>query len=137
KVLDFGLARPAEDVAHLTQTGVVAGTPQYMAPEQVTGAKVDHRCDLFGLGCVLYRMTTGRLPFTGENTLAVLQALAVEVPKSPRALNPAVPAVLSDLVMQLLAKNPADRPQTAREVVERLRKIERDEAGGPRPAPRR
>src|SRR5262249_18192922 len=107
KILDFGLARPAEDADHLTQTGVVAGTPRYMAPEQVSGAKVDHRADLFSLGCVLYRMTTGRLPFTGENTLAALRALAVEVPKSPRTLNPAVPAALSDLVMRLLAKEPS------------------------------
>jgi hypothetical protein len=124
KILDFGLARPMEGDVHLTQTGVVAGTPQYMAPEQAAGATVDHRCDLFGLGCILYRMVTGRLPFEGANALAILQALAVHEPKLPRALNPEVPGGLSELIMWLLAKDPNDRPQTARAVIDALDAIE-------------
>lgn len=128
KLLDFGLARPAVDDAHLTQTGVIAGTPQYMAPEQAAGEVVDHRCDLFALGCVLYRICTNRLPFTGSNTMAVLRALAVEQPRPPREHNPAVPPALADLTMQLLSKDPSQRPQTAAVVVHSLLTIERVEA---------
>src|SRR2546423_10411921 len=63
KILDFGLARAAEDQAHLTQQGAIVGTPAYMAPEQANGAPLDARCDLFSLGCVLYRACTGRMAF--------------------------------------------------------------------------
>ena len=127
KILDFGLARPVEDDVHLTQTGMVAGTPQYMAPEQATGARIDHRSDLFSLGCLLYRMTTGRLPFTGATSIAILRSLALDQPTSPRALNAAVPAVLSDLILRLLAKNPEQRPQTAAEVAAALQAMEHAE----------
>ena len=126
KVLDFGLVRPAEDDAHLTQTGILAGTPQYMAPEQASGKAVDHRCDLFSLGCVLYRMTTGRLPFSGPNTLAVLRALAVEQPPAAHEINPAVPGSLSTLIARLLEKEPARRPQTAQDVAAALARIEKN-----------
>src|SRR5262249_28691427 len=127
KILDFGLARPVEDDVHLTQTGMVAGTPQYMAPEQATGAKVDHRTDLFSLGCILYRMTTGQLAFTGATTLALLQSLALSQPKPPRALNAAIPKVLSELILRLLAKDPNQRPRTAREVADALLALEHPE----------
>jgi serine/threonine protein kinase len=125
KILDFGLARPEQDDAHLTQTGSIAGTPAFMSPEQAAGQPVDQLSDLFSLGCVLYRMATGRLPFTGTSTLAVLRALALENPPPPREVNPAVPPALSELTMQLLAKEPRHRPQTAEEVVQELVKIER------------
>jgi serine/threonine protein kinase len=125
KILDFGLARPAEDNAHLTQTGTVAGTPQYMAPEQAAGQPANHLSDLFSLGCVLYRVLTGILPFRGANTLAVLRALAVEPPPPPRDVNPVVPVALSGLTMRLLAKEPRSRPQSAQEVVEALAKIQK------------
>src|SRR5207245_1729053 len=72
KILDFGLARGADDDAHLTQSGAIAGTPAYMAPEQANAAPVDHRCDLFSLGCVLYRLLSGKVPFSGVNATAVL-----------------------------------------------------------------
>jgi WD40 repeat protein/serine/threonine protein kinase len=125
QLLDFGLARPVFDDAHLTQEGIVAGTPHYMAPEQAEGKAVDHRGDLFGLGCVLYRLATGKLPFPGANTLAVFRALAVQRPKPPREINPAVPRALSDLTMKLLAREPEDRPSSAAAVVEALAAIER------------
>ncbi len=127
KILDFGLARAVEDDARLTQPGVITGTPTYMAPEQAAGETVDHRCDLFSLGCVLYRMETGQLPFPGATAVAVLRALAVEQPKSPRELNPAVPPALADLTLRLLAKDPKNRPQTARAVAEALVTLERAE----------
>jgi serine/threonine protein kinase len=75
KILDFGLARAASDEMHLTQQGHVLGTPSYMSPEQARGKPIDARSDLFGLGCVLYRLLTGALPFIAPETLAVLYAI--------------------------------------------------------------
>src|SRR5262249_52001675 len=90
KLTDFGLAR-ALDAASMTQSGVVTGTPQYMAPEQARGEPVDHRADLFSLGSVLYAMCTGRSPFRAETTMAVLRRVAEDQPRSIREVNPAVP----------------------------------------------
>jgi serine/threonine protein kinase len=124
KILDFGLARAMGDQSNLTQSGTIIGTPAYMAPEQAGGKSVDHRCDLFSLGCVLYRMCTGQMAFKGPDTISILSALALEQPESPATLHPEIPAELSELVMQLLAKNPADRPSSAREVADRLQELE-------------
>jgi WD40 repeat protein len=105
---------------------VLLGTPHYMAPEQAEGAAADARSDLFSLGCVLYRMATGRVPFEGANTLGVLRSLALETPSAPHALEPAVPRELSDLIVRLLDRNPAARtPGTARAVVEALAALQR------------
>lgn len=124
KVLDFGLARtPAEEV-HLTHFGMIVGTPAYMAPEQAESKVVDPRSDLFSLGCVLYQMCTGTLPFRGENTIAVLRALAVHDPPTVGKLRPETPPELSALVARLLAKNPEDRPASAQEVAESLCALE-------------
>jgi serine/threonine protein kinase/Leucine-rich repeat (LRR) protein len=128
KVLDFGLARSVRDEAHLTQSGAILGTPAYMAPEQARGERVDHRCDLFSLGVVLYRMCTGRPPFDGPSTMAVLTSLAMDTPPQVRELNPAVPPSLADLITALLSKDPAQRPPSAREIANRLQAIERDMA---------
>ncbi|HLW64036.1 MAG TPA: protein kinase [Gemmataceae bacterium] len=124
KVLDFGLARVGDEDVRLTQTGTVVGTPAYMAPEQAKGEKVDHRADLFSLGTVMYRMATGRLPFHGANTLAILSALATENPDPPQLLNFDIPPTLSDLIMKLLEKDPAKRIGSATEVVQALAKVE-------------
>jgi WD40 repeat protein len=136
KLLDFGLARAAVEPAHMTQQGIVTGTPAYMAPEQASDGPIDPRCDLFSLGCVLYRMCTGELPFKGTKPLTILWALAVKDPAPPRRLNPEVPPALSGLVLRLLAKDPADRPRSARAVAEALRAIECDLAAPPSPARR-
>jgi serine/threonine protein kinase/Leucine-rich repeat (LRR) protein len=139
RILDFGLARSLADEAHLTQSGTILGTPAYMAPEQAQGGKVDHRCDLFSLGVVLYHLCTGQLPFRGADTLAVLTALALEMPPAPRTVNAAVPEELSVLIMELLAKEPPQRPATAGAVAERLGQIEHrpptPPAKQPRPRP--
>jgi hypothetical protein len=116
KVLDFGLARVADDPTALTQTGTIVGTPAYMAPEQARGETVDGRCDLFSLGCVLYQMTAGESPFHAAHVTAILHALATKQPRPPREVNPEVPSALSDLVMRLLSKNPSGRPPTAQAV---------------------
>lgn len=126
KILDFGLARTITEDLHLTKTGLIVGTPAYMAPEQAGGEQLDHRCDLFSMGCVLYRLCVGELPFTGSSTIAILKALALKDPKPIRDVNPAIPPALADVVMRLLAKKPGDRPQTAHIVVETIESIERN-----------
>src|SRR5947208_8775687 len=87
KITDFGLARAADDVS-LTQSGVVAGTPQYMSPEQSLGEPQDHRTDLFSLGSVLYAMCTGHPPFRAGTALAVLKRVAEDTPRPVREVNP-------------------------------------------------
>ncbi len=115
KITDFGLARMADDVG-LTRQGVVAGTPEYMAPEQARGEPVDHRADLFSLGSVLYAMCTGRPPFRGSTALGVLRNVSDQAPAPLRSLNPEVPAWLEAFVARLMAKDPARRFQSAAEV---------------------
>ncbi|HTU93602.1 MAG TPA: serine/threonine-protein kinase [Gemmataceae bacterium] len=129
KIVDFGLARGTGGDAHFTQAGAVIGTPSYMAPEQANGEEVDGRCDLFSLGSVLYRISTGRLPFDGKDTLTVLSALATKTPVPPHKIVPSLPPAFSNLVMRLLAKDRAQRPQSAREVVELIEAIERGDTG--------
>jgi serine/threonine protein kinase len=119
KVLDFGIARTTDGV-NLTQTASVLGTAPYMAPEQAMGQPADARSDIYSLGCVLYEMLTGRPPFMGDLPAAVLHQHVRVDPKPPSQLNPKVPPALDALVMQLLAKSPDDRPQTAAEVRDRL-----------------
>jgi serine/threonine protein kinase len=126
KILDFGLARAVADDAHLTQSGTVTGTPAYMAPEQAQGQQVDARSDLFSLGCVLYRLCTGEVPFRGANTMATLLAVVQTQPKPPRELDPDTPPALSELVMRLLAKDPAKRPSSADAVIEAIESIGRE-----------
>jgi WD40 repeat protein/tRNA A-37 threonylcarbamoyl transferase component Bud32 len=132
KLLDFGLARSQSEEGQLTQSGDIVGTPAYMAPEQARGEKVDHRCDLFSLGVVLYRLTTGRLPFGGDNTIAVLTALALDTPPAPREVNPDIPPRFSALIERLMAKKREQRPATAKEVADELAIVEREAA---QPAP--
>ncbi len=123
KLLDFGLARLAHGGEALTRTGVVVGTPSYMAPEQAAGGAVDHRTDLFSLGVLLYELATRRRPFTGDSVMAVLTALAVHNPPPAHETNPAAPVALSHLLNRLLAKNPAERSQSAVEVCDALSTI--------------
>jgi serine/threonine protein kinase len=116
---DFGLARAADD-ASLTHSGFLAGTPQYMAPEQARGEAVDGRSDLFSLGSVLYAMGTGRPPFRAETTLAVLHRISNETPRPVRDVNPDIPDWLERIINKLHAKRPEDRFQSAAEVAELL-----------------
>ncbi len=129
KLLDFGLARPMQEDTRLTQSGLIVGTPSYMSPEQGRGEVVDSRSDLFSLGVVLYRLCTGTLPFSGATTMALLTSLAVDQPPPVSECNADVPPALADLVMQLLAKKPEERPPSARELLKRLKAIARDLPG--------
>jgi serine/threonine-protein kinase len=139
KITDFGLARAMDD-ASLTQSGLVAGSPQYMAPEQARGEPLNHRADLFSLGSVLYTMCTGRPPFRAANTLAVLRRVSEDDPRPIRETNPEVPDWLAEVVGRLMAKDPAERFQSAAEVVEvlgqHLARLQHG-AGVPAPAPNR
>ena len=119
KLTDFGLARAADD-ASLTKTGIIAGTPQYMSPEQARGESVDQRSDLFSLGSVLYAMCTGRAPFRAETSYGVLRRVTDEEPRPIREINPDIPEWLCRIVAKLMSKQPDDRFASAREVAELL-----------------
>ena len=128
KILDFGLARAIGEEGQITQQGAIVGTPAYMAPEQGQGKSLDGRCDLFSLGCVLYRLATGELPFRGSDMVSTLMAVATENPAPPVSLNLELPVELSDFIMQLLAKNQKDRPESAQAVADTLAEMARERA---------
>jgi len=119
KITDFGLARAADD-ASLTQSGTIAGTPMYMAPEQALGKKLDQRADLFSVGSVLYQMVSGRPPFRAPSALAVLKRVAEETPRPIQEIIPETPDWLCGIIAKLHAKSPEDRFQSAREVADLL-----------------
>jgi tRNA A-37 threonylcarbamoyl transferase component Bud32 len=123
KVLDFGIAKILDsEVSGLTRHDVVCGTPQYMAPEQATGSALDERSDLYGLGVILYQMTTGHLPFDGANSMEVLTRHVNESPIPPRQKQPDAPISepMERLILRALEKDPAKRPQTAEQFREAL-----------------
>ncbi len=126
KVLDFGIARVG-DGASITGTASLLGTAAYMAPEHALGEPVDARSDVYSLGCLLYAMLTGGPPFRGDVPAAVLHQQVNATPRPPSEVNGRVSRELDALVLQMLAKAPADRPQSAAEVRDRLR-------GAPAPA---
>ena len=126
KVMDFGLAKlmEAEALRKVTDTNVdfAVGTPGYICPEQVRGEEMDHRGDLYSVGIMMYELLTGRLPFTGPNSMDILLAHATEPPPTfaEIGLKSWVPREVEDLVFDCLAKSPDDRPQSARELAERF-----------------
>src|SRR5262249_10964096 len=119
KLTDFGLARAADD-ARLTQSGVAAGTPLYMSPEQARGETVDHRSDLFSLGSVLYTLATGFPPFRAGSTIGVLNRITNDAPRPIRETIPDFPPALEAIIMQLLEKDPQKRFQLGADVSFRL-----------------
>ena len=121
KITDFGLARAADD-ASLTRSGMISGTPMYMAPEQAMGLPLDHRTDLFSLGSVLYQMACGRPPFRAPSTVAVLRRVAEDTPRALQEIVPELPDWLVVIINKLLAKKPEERFQSAKEVAELLGK---------------
>jgi serine/threonine-protein kinase len=127
KVMDFGIAR-ATAVPSITQTSAVVGTAQYIAPEQAQGLEADARSDLYSLGCCLYEMVTGQVPFTGPTPVAIAYRHIQEDPMPPRAVNPSVPGSLERVCLKAMAKRPEDRYQTA---IELQRDLERVRTGEP------
>ena len=127
KVMDFGIARAVERKKGMTQTGLVVGTPEYMAPEQLMGEPIDHRVDLFAAGVVLYECLTGHRPHEGETPMALVSKVLTEVVVPPHEVAADVPQALSRLVARALARDPAERPRSAGEMYEELARIAAEE----------
>ncbi|MFZ5364957.1 MAG: protein kinase domain-containing protein [Patescibacteria group bacterium] len=120
KIIDFGIAKFREADPNLTQVGTVVGTPLYMSPEQCRGLPIDHRTDLYAIGCVLYEMATGRPPFVGEDLEQIQEAHIRCVAETPSDLNPEAPPELSAVIMTALAKEPDSRFPNAEAMLEAL-----------------
>jgi WD40 repeat protein/serine/threonine protein kinase len=119
KISDFGLARSVDD-ASLTRSGVIAGTPQYMSPEQAEGCLVDQRSDLFSLGTLLYALCAGQPPFLADSSMAVLRRVCEETPRPLRDVRPDIPEWLAAAIGKLHAKKPSERIQSAGQLAEML-----------------
>ena len=130
RLSDLGLVRPASGKSSLTATGAFVGTPEYASPEQLEGANVDARSDLYGFGATLYALLTGESPFRGASLESVTYAQLARTPLAPSAKVPGIPAALDRLVLRLLAKEPANRPQSAEEVALALEEIARPSRPG-------
>ena len=125
KIIDFGIAKAATTTSEMTRAGVIKGKPSYLSPEQINGDELDGRCDIFGLGIVLWELLTGRKLFSGENDLAVLKLIEscnTHV-KPPSTLNPDIPKELDYIVLKALAKQPEKRYQTGEELQRALSKF--------------
>jgi serine/threonine-protein kinase len=123
KLLDFGIAKlVAQDngLKHKTRTGAPIGTPYYMSPEQCRGKDVDHRTDLYAFGVLMYRMLTGQYPFDADDYMSILMKQINEDPQPPSAHLPDLPPVIDEVVLRLLAKEPAERPSDLRSAVRAL-----------------
>ncbi|MGH7720691.1 MAG: protein kinase domain-containing protein [Gemmatimonadaceae bacterium] len=123
KVMDFGVARLAQRTGGLTLTGMVVGTPAYMAPEQLMDDDVDGRADLFAAGVVIYECLTGRRPFEADSTVALVGKLLNETPVSPHELNGSVPADLSAIILRTVSSDRNVRPRSATELHEMLARV--------------
>src|ERR1700753_3490430 len=117
KVMDFGIARAMSDAqATMTQTAQVIGTAQYLSPEQARGERVDARSDLYSTGCLMYELLTGRPPFTGDSPVAIAYQHVRETPVPPSRIDPSLPPWADSIVLKAMAKDPADRYQSAAEM---------------------
>jgi serine/threonine protein kinase len=126
KVMDFGIARLAErkpDAGH-TQAGMIVGTPEYMAPEQLFGEEIDARADLYAAGVVIYECLTGRLPHEADTPMTLIAKVLEETPRAPRELQADVPPALSDIVMRTLSRDRDKRPSSAVELHDWLEHLE-------------
>ncbi|MDH6628569.1 serine/threonine protein kinase/tetratricopeptide (TPR) repeat protein [Streptomyces sp. LBL] len=123
KICDFGIARLGDDIgftSRLTGTGIAMGTPHYMSPEQISGTEVDQRSDLYSLGCVLYEIATGAPPFDLDDPWAILIGHRDTPPRPPRSHRSDLPEYLEQVILDLLAKRPEQRPHDARELGRRI-----------------
>jgi serine/threonine protein kinase len=125
---DFGIAKAASETQHLTRTGTLMGTPEYMSPEQATGGEVDERTDLYALGVVLYQMLVGHVPFRGTTPHAVLHNVIYEPPLGPRQANPNLSPAMEGVILKAIAKQPEQRFQRGADLVRALRRAVEGEA---------
>lgn len=119
KIIDFGLAHTAQ-LQGMTATGLIMGTPEYMAPEQVAGKRVDERADIYSLGIILYELFTGRVPFTGDSAIAVGFKQMKEDPPPPREINPQIAPAVEAVILKALQKDPAVRPRSVADLKSEL-----------------
>ncbi|MFK4153728.1 tetratricopeptide repeat protein [Streptomyces fungicidicus] len=134
KICDFGIARLGHDIgftARLTGTGVAMGTPHYMSPEQISGSEVDRRSDLYSFGCVLYEIATGVPPFDLDDAWAILVGHRDTPPRPPRRHRADLPERLERIILDLLAKEPGERPDSARELAHRIGALRAAPAAAP------
>jgi serine/threonine protein kinase len=115
KIIDFGLARTAH-LEGMTATGLIMGTPEYMAPEQVSGKRIDERADIYSLGIILYELFTGRVPFTGDSAIAVGFMQLKEEPVPPTKVNPGVLPEVEKIICKALEKDPMRRYSSIQEL---------------------
>ena len=138
KLMDFGLAKPEQGEEDLTQSGATVGSFRYMAPEQILNQDVDARTDLYAFGILLYQMCTGKLPFdvssSGGGEFEIMEKQIREPPSPPLDLNPALPTAMSELILTLLAKTPADRPMNCDVVKQALLRISMQAEGSKKAA---
>ncbi|MEM7164881.1 MAG: serine/threonine-protein kinase [Planctomycetota bacterium] len=135
KLVDFGLARRTEDLSHLTQVGVILGTPHFVSPEQSQGHHVDHRSDIYSLGCTLYFLLTGKEPFVGSTKVEVIVAHANE--PAPHLESPPFLRSIDTLLQKMLAKAPEERHQDYQGLLDDLTTVRRQLRGGRRGVTRR
>jgi beta-lactam-binding protein with PASTA domain len=129
KVADFGIARAGS--SQMTEAGSIIGTAQYLSPEQARGAPVDESSDLYSTGIVLYELMTGKVPFTGETPVEIAMKHLSQVPPAPSSIRPEIPRDLDLVVLRALAKEPADRYRSAKEMDRDLELVGRGDAVGP------
>src|SRR2546421_200406 len=127
KVTDFGIARAGAST-QMTEAGSIVGTAQYLSPEQAKGTAVDQRSDIYSLGIVLYELLTGSVPFTGDTPVEIAMKHISETPAPPSSVRPDVPHDLDLVVTRALAKDPADRYQSAEEMDADLERVLRGAA---------
>jgi serine/threonine-protein kinase len=136
KVIDFGISKVAQAGGEaLTKTGVVMGTPDYMAPEQARGDRVDARADVYAVGAILYRVLTGKKPFEGLDAMATLTAVLVQEPGRPTLVNPDVPLALELVIQRAMAKDPKDRYPSMHELDRELAAFDPELLSRPSAAP--
>jgi serine/threonine-protein kinase len=124
KVIDFGISKQDDGSSKLTRTGMVMGTPAYMAPEQARGEHVDFRADIYAVGGILYRAVTGQKPYDGEDGAQVLTLVLTEDPKRPRSVSPNVPEALELVIQHAMARNPSERHASMAELEAELAELD-------------
>ena len=126
KVMDFGIAKLLDATDQTVKTSSAIGTVYYISPEQAQNTTIDCRSDIYSLGCMLYEMVTGKLPFTADNSVAVAVKQISEQPATPSQINPRIPLGLEQIIMCAMQKKPADRYQSASQMLRHIRQFEND-----------